>query len=56
MVSNLGRADNLDGKDGVDKEYPLHRYFTYARQLELRLGGSTQQLLKLGAVLADEAA
>ena len=49
-------AIHLHGGIGVDKEYPLHRYFTYARQLELTLGGSTQQLLKLGAVLANEAA
>ncbi len=49
-------AVHLHGGIGVDKEYPLHRYFTYARHLELTLGGSTQQLLKLGAVLADEAA
>ena len=41
---------------GVDRDYPVHRYFLYARQLELTLGGATRQLLALGRMLADEAA
>ena len=48
-------AQHLHGGIGVDKEYPLHRYFLYAKQLELTLGGSTQQLLRLGKLLAEEA-
>ncbi len=48
-------AQHLHGGIGVDKEYPLHRYFLMARQLELTLGGGTQQLRTLGALLADEA-
>jgi acyl-CoA dehydrogenase len=42
------------GGIGVDTEYPLHRHFLYLKQLELTLGGSTQQLLRLGNLLADE--
>jgi len=49
-------ATHLHGGVGVDRDYPLHRYFLYARQLELTLGGGTQQLLALGRILADEAA
>ena len=49
-------ATHLHGGVGVDKEYPLHRYFLYARQLELTLGGGTPQLLRLGKLLAEEAA
>ncbi len=49
-------AAHLHGGVGVDTEYPLHRFFLAARQLELTLGGGTQQLLKLGNLLADEAA
>jgi alkylation response protein AidB-like acyl-CoA dehydrogenase len=49
-------AAHLHGGVGVDKEYPLHRYFLYARHLELALGGGTPQLLKLGKLLAEEAA
>lgn len=49
-------AQHLHGGMGVDRDYPLHRYFLYAKQLELTLGGSTAQLRKLGKMLADEAA
>ncbi len=48
-------ATHLHGGIGVDREYPLHRYFLYARHLELALGGGTPQLLKLGKLLAAEA-
>ena len=34
---------------------PLHRYFVYARQLELTLGSGTPQLVKLGDMLAARA-
>jgi hypothetical protein len=39
---------------GVDRDYPLHRYFLWAKVIELTLGGTTPQLLKLGKILADE--
>jgi alkylation response protein AidB-like acyl-CoA dehydrogenase len=39
---------------GVDRDYPLHRHFLLAKQLELQLGGTTHQLLKLGKSLAEE--
>jgi 3-oxocholest-4-en-26-oyl-CoA dehydrogenase beta subunit len=47
-------ATHLHGGVGVDKEYPLHRHFLYARHLELSLGGGTRQLLQLGKLLAVE--
>ena len=47
-------AQHLHGGMGVDRDYPLHRYFLWAKVLELTLGGSTPQLLKLGKILADE--
>lgn len=49
-------ATHLHGGMGVDRDYPLHRYFLLAKQLELFLGGSSRQLLRLGALLADEGA
>jgi len=49
-------AQHLHGGVGVDREYPLHRYYTYARQLELTLGGGTQQLRRLGRLIAQEVA
>jgi len=39
---------------GVDRDYPLHRYFLWAKELELTLGGATASLLSLGAHLAAE--
>ncbi len=47
-------AQHLHGGMGVDRDYPLFRYFLWAKQLELTLGGATPQLLKLGAILAAE--
>jgi len=47
-------AQHLHGGIGVDRDYPLHRYFLWAKWLELTLGGATPQLLKLGAILAAE--
>lgn len=49
-------AQHLHGGMGVDKDYPLHRYFLLAKKLELTLGGATPQLLKLGGLLAAEPA
>ncbi|GAC1315261.1 MAG: acyl-CoA dehydrogenase family protein [Acidimicrobiales bacterium] len=49
-------AQHVHGGMGVDRDYPLHRYFLLAKQLELTLGGSTAQLLKLGRMLAAEPA
>jgi alkylation response protein AidB-like acyl-CoA dehydrogenase len=49
-------AQHLHGGIGVDRDYPLHRYFTWARQLELTLGSETPQLLQLGALMAAEPA
>jgi alkylation response protein AidB-like acyl-CoA dehydrogenase len=47
-------AQHLHGGIGVDKDYPLHRYFLWAKTLELTLGGATEHLQALGARLAAE--
>ena len=47
-------AAHLHGGMGVDRDYPLHRYFLWAKHLELTLGGATPNLLKLGAMLAAD--
>jgi len=49
-------AAHLHGGTGVDRDYPLHRYFLLAKQLELTLGGATRQLVTLGGILAAEGA
>ena len=47
-------AQHLHGGVGVDRDYPLHRYFLSAKEIELQLGGTTRQLLALGDIIADE--
>ncbi|MHB1711758.1 MAG: acyl-CoA dehydrogenase family protein [Acidimicrobiales bacterium] len=47
-------AVHLHGGVGVDRDYPLHRFFLLTKQIELTLGGATDQLLRLGAALAAE--
>ncbi|MEL7210068.1 MAG: acyl-CoA dehydrogenase family protein, partial [Actinomycetota bacterium] len=47
-------AQHLHGGMGVDRDYPLHRYFLWAKQLELTLGGATRSLLDLGSSIAAE--
>jgi 3-oxocholest-4-en-26-oyl-CoA dehydrogenase beta subunit len=47
-------AVHLHGGVGVDREYPVHRYFLMTKHFELTLGGATEQLLRLGATLAAE--
>jgi alkylation response protein AidB-like acyl-CoA dehydrogenase len=47
-------AMHLHGGVGVDRDYPLHRYFLLTRQIELTMGGASENLRNLGRVLADE--
>jgi alkylation response protein AidB-like acyl-CoA dehydrogenase len=47
-------AQHLHGGMGVDRDYPLHRYYLWSKQLELTLGGASRQLTSLGRILADE--
>jgi acyl-CoA dehydrogenase len=47
-------AVHLHGGVGVDRDYPLHRFFLLTKQIELTLGGATEQLLRLGSTLAAE--
>lgn len=47
-------AQHLHGGLGVDTDYPLHRYFLWAKQNEHTLGTPTRELVALGSRLADE--
>ena len=47
-------ATHLHGGVGVDRDYPLHRYYLWTKKQELFLGGATASLLSLGKILADE--
>jgi hypothetical protein len=44
---------HVHGGVGVDRDYPLHRYFMLTRQLLVTLGGPTDQLRRIGAALAS---
>jgi alkylation response protein AidB-like acyl-CoA dehydrogenase len=48
----LHAAQHIHGGIGVDRDYPLHRYFLAFTECELTLGGSSEQLLRLGDELA----
>lgn len=45
-------AVHVHGGVGVDRDYPLHRHFLLARQLELTLGNGEEHLERLGAAIA----
>jgi 3-oxocholest-4-en-26-oyl-CoA dehydrogenase beta subunit len=45
-------AQHLHGGIGVDIDYPIHRYYRWARSAELLLGGATAAARSLGAALA----
>ena len=45
-------AAHIHGGVGVDRDYPLHRFFLLTGQIELTLGGARDSLARLGAVLA----
>ncbi len=47
-------ASHLHGGVGVDRDYPLHRFFLLTRQIELTLGSANESLRRLGRILADE--
>ena len=47
-------CQHLHGGVGIDVDYPLHRYFIWATQIEHELGSAPLQLEKLGARIADE--
>ena len=44
-------AHHLHGGMGVDRDYPLYRYYLLAKQMELQLGSGTPSLRRLGAAL-----
>jgi acyl-CoA dehydrogenase len=45
-------AVHVHGGMGIDTSYPVHRYFTAAKQAEFTLGGATAQPRRLGDILA----
>ncbi len=47
-------AQHLHGGMGADVEYPIHRFFLWAKQISYSLGNASLQLEKLGALLAAD--
>jgi alkylation response protein AidB-like acyl-CoA dehydrogenase len=45
-------AQHLHGGIGVDRDYPLHRYYLWAKWLQLAMGGASEHLRTIGRVLA----
>ncbi len=46
-------AQHLHGGIGSDLDYPIHRYFLWAKELELFLGAGMTALVELGAWMAQ---
>ena len=45
-------AQHLHGGIGIDVDYPVHRYYLWARQIGIHLGTGSAQLAQLGERLA----
>ncbi len=55
--SRIGHAAlHIHGGISIDVDYPIHRYFLWAKQIEYTLGAATPQLAHLGSLLAAEPA
>jgi len=48
----VNAAQHLHGGMGFVRDYPLHRYFLMAKQLEFFMGGAAATVSRLGARLA----
>jgi alkylation response protein AidB-like acyl-CoA dehydrogenase len=54
--SRIGHSGlHIHGGISIDVDYPIHRYFLWAKQIEYTLGAATPQLVRLGAMIAAEA-
>lgn len=54
--SRVGHAGlHVHGGISIDLDYPIHRHFLWAKQLEFTLGSGSQQLARLGRLLVAEA-
>jgi hypothetical protein len=50
----VAAAQHVHGGIGVDLDYPVHRYFQWAKDMELQLGGASAAARDLGAAIATE--
>ncbi len=49
----VNAAQHLHAGIGFDRDYPLHRYFLWAKQLEFTLGSAKHHVARLGALIAE---
>jgi alkylation response protein AidB-like acyl-CoA dehydrogenase len=47
-------TQHVHGGIGIDTTYPLHRYFLWAKHIELTLGSATAQLARIGSTYPAE--
>jgi len=47
---------HIHGGISIDIDYPIHRYFLWAKQIEYTLGAATPQLVRLGELIAADPA
>ena len=47
-------AQHLHGGIGADVDYPIHRYYLWAKQIELMLGGGNRILARFGSSLSQQ--
>jgi alkylation response protein AidB-like acyl-CoA dehydrogenase len=50
----VSTSQHLHGGMGADVEYPIHRFFLMAKLISYSLGNASQQLEKLGSLLAED--
>lgn len=50
----VSTSQHLHGGMGADVEYPIHRFFLMAKLISYSLGNASQQLEKLGRLLAED--
>ena len=52
-ITCIGHAGlHIHGGISIDADYPIHRLFLWAKQVEFTLGAATPQLVRLGGLLA----
>jgi alkylation response protein AidB-like acyl-CoA dehydrogenase len=49
----VSAAQHVHGGAGFDRDYPLHRYYLWSKQIEFTLGGASAQLARLGAMIRE---
>lgn len=47
-------GQHMHGGTGADLDYPIHRYFLWAKQIEMNLGGGSRVLASLGASVSQQ--